>query len=52
MRIESKLCLIQFAMGQMEITPAVAGWDERVVFIGRYMSRGRIESQFTLVRRT
>ena len=46
------VALVQFAMGRSGITPAVAGCDERVVFIGRDMSRVGVESQFTLVRRT
>lgn len=52
MRIDGRPSLVQYAMGQLEISPATAECGEKVVFIGRDMNRARIETQFASLGRT
>jgi G3E family GTPase len=46
--IGGESCLVQYAMGQLEITPAEARSKGYIVFIGRGMDRARIEQRFRL----
>jgi G3E family GTPase len=51
MTIGGKSCLVQFTMGQLEVSPAPAPANERIVFIGRRMDRAAIEERFAFARR-
>lgn len=44
--------LVQYSLGQLEITPAEGPASGKVVFIGNAMDRARIESRFALATRT
>lgn len=46
MRIGGAPSLVQYSLGQLEITPAEAGSDASIVFIGLEMDRADIESRF------
>lgn len=49
MRIDGSPCLVQYALGQLEITPAESVTDEKIVFIGREMNREGIAAQLAMV---
>jgi G3E family GTPase len=51
MNILGTPCLIQYTMGQLEVTPSTSPPNERIVFIGRNMNRTDIEAQFAFARR-
>jgi G3E family GTPase len=46
LRLDGEACLIQYALGQLEITPAPPRTHEHVVFIGRAMDREALASRF------
>lgn len=50
MRIDGRPSLVQFTMGQLEITPADAPPSHNLVFIGRDMDQGAIRARFEGVR--
>lgn len=50
MYIDGEPCLVQFTMGQLEITPAVARDVQNMVFIGRDMDRAQVENRFAAAR--
>ncbi len=52
MVIEGESCLVQYSMGQLEITPASARSTGYVVFIGRGMARESIERRLRLAETT
>ena len=49
--IDGKPSLIQYSLGQLEITPAPGPPTEKIVFIGKEMDRAGIEARFALVAR-
>ncbi len=49
MRIDGEPRLIQYSLGQLEITPAGQAPNEAIVFIGQGMDQAGIESRFALV---
>ncbi len=49
--LDGRPCLVQYAMGQLEIAPAAAAPEQAVVFIGRGMDRCAIEARFALMDR-
>ena len=49
MHVGGAPCLIQYALGQLEITPVPSVPDEAIVFIGQDMDRAEIEAGFALV---
>jgi G3E family GTPase len=51
MAMDGKPCLIQFTMGQLEISPVSTPANEKIVFIGRNMDRPDIESRFAFAKR-
>ncbi|MEP6656821.1 MAG: GTP-binding protein, partial [Betaproteobacteria bacterium] len=51
MSLGGKPCLVQFTMGQLEVSPATAPANEQMVFIGRNMDRPDIESRFAFAKR-
>ncbi len=51
MSILGKPCLVQYTMGQLELTPATNLANEKIVFIGRNMNRSEIEAQFAFAKR-
>ncbi len=51
LRIGGEPCLVQYALGQLEIGPAERMPGEAIVFIGRDMDRPRIEAGFALMGR-
>jgi G3E family GTPase len=50
--IGGETCLVQYAMGQLEITPADARPKSYLVFIGRGMDRQDIEQRFHLAEKS
>lgn len=50
-RVDGEPALVQYAMGQLEITPASAGAAEAMVFIGKGMDRPAIEAGYALAGR-
>ena len=46
MHIGGAPCLVQYSLGQLEITPADGRTDESIVFIGQGMDRADIRSRF------
>ncbi|MFQ5994931.1 MAG: CobW family GTP-binding protein [Acidiferrobacterales bacterium] len=50
MNIEGQSCLVQFATGQLDITPAGNRQNPRMVFIGRNLDQTTIEAQFAFAR--
>ncbi len=50
MRIEGEPCLVQFATGQLDITPADARGHPRLVFIGKNLNEQEIEARFASAR--
>jgi hypothetical protein len=48
-RIDGVPSLVQYSLGQLEITPGTDSASEKVVFIGKAMDRAGIESRFALV---
>ncbi len=48
LQIDGKPSLVQYSIGQLEITPADPHATPAVVFIGRGMDRSRIEADFAL----
>jgi G3E family GTPase len=51
MHVDGKPSLVQYSLGQLEITPAAEVLSEAVVFIGNGMDRPAIESGFALAAR-
>ena len=51
MKILGRPCLVQYTMGQLQITPATSPPNELVVFIGRNMNRSEIEARFAFAKR-
>jgi G3E family GTPase len=51
MHIDGRPALMQYSLGQLEITPAEAVRSEAVVFIGNGMDRPAIEAAFALAAR-
>ncbi len=51
MRIDGAPALVQYALGQLEITPAPSRANEHIVFIGRGMDRDAIARQFAATAR-
>ena len=51
MRIDGTPCLVQYSLGQLEISPAAARANENIVFIGRHMDRPVLERQFAAAAR-
>lgn len=47
--LDARPCLVQYSMGQLEITPAREVATAAIVFIGRGMERARIEADFALM---
>lgn len=50
MHVDGKPCLVQFSMGQLDITPAQPRSIENMVFIGRHLDKADIEARFSSVR--
>ena len=50
-RVDGVPSLIQYSLGQLEITPAPGSASETIVFIGNAMDRAAIESRFALAGR-
>lgn len=50
-RLDGVPSLVQYSLGQLEITPAPGSASEAIVFIGRAMDRAAIESRFALAGR-
>ena len=46
--IDGHPCLVQYSLGQLEITPAAGVQGDAIVFIGRDMDRADIEAGFAL----
>jgi G3E family GTPase len=46
MRVDGEPCLVQYAMGQLEITAAAERTHENVVFIGQDIDRAALERQW------
>lgn len=51
-RVDGEPRLVQYSLGQLEITPAAEPVSDAVVFIGRGMDRPAIEARFALAGRT
>jgi G3E family GTPase len=51
MSILGEPCLIQYTMGQLQVTPATNPPNEKIIFIGRNMNRSDIEAQFAFAKR-
>ena len=51
LRIDGKPCLVQYSLGQLEITPARDAANEAIVFIGDAMDRPALEAGFAQVSR-
>jgi G3E family GTPase len=51
MSILGEPCLIQYTMGQLQVTPATNPPNEKIIFIGRNMNRSEIEAQFAFAQR-
>lgn len=51
MQVDGKPALVQYAMGQLEITPARSPQSEAIVFIGDGMDRPAIEAGFAMTAR-
>ena len=51
MTMGGKSCLVQFTMGQLEVSPASAPANEKIVFIGRSIDRADIEARFEFAKR-
>jgi len=51
MRIDGTPCLVQYSLGQLEISPAAARANENIVFIGQRMDRPVLERQFAATAR-
>lgn len=49
--VDGRPSLVQYSLGQLEITPAKSAQDEAIVFIGHGMDRAAIESGFAQARR-
>lgn len=49
--VDGSPSLVQYSLGQLEITPATGTPSEAIVFIGRAMDRPAIESRFALASR-
>ncbi|MEO7810687.1 MAG: GTP-binding protein, partial [Usitatibacter sp.] len=49
--VDGKPSLVQYSLGQLEVTTAEAGQAEAIVFIGNGMDRAAIESGFAQARR-
>jgi G3E family GTPase len=49
--VDGSPSLVQYSLGQLEITPAAGAPSEAIVFIGRAMDRPAIESRFALASR-
>lgn len=49
--VDGKPSLVQYSLGQLEVTPARAAPAEAIVFIGNGMDRAAIESGFAQARR-
>jgi len=47
MHVDGEPCLVQYAMGQLEITPASVRAHENVVFIGQNIDRAALERRWT-----
>lgn len=52
MRIDGRPCLVQFSMGQLEITPDAPRAYYNVVFIGRHLDRKAIAERFAFAAST
>ncbi|MGI9304426.1 MAG: CobW family GTP-binding protein [Gammaproteobacteria bacterium] len=50
MHIDGEPCLLQYTMGQLEITPSEKRNNENLVFIGRDMDRHAIDHQFAFAQ--
>lgn len=48
LNVDGAPCLVQYSLGQLEITPASDDAGEAIVFIGREMERADIEAGFAL----
>ena len=51
MNIGGTPCLVQYTMGQLEISRAAGVPNEKIVFIGRQMDRADIEARFAFAKR-
>jgi G3E family GTPase len=49
--VDGAPALVQYSLGQLEITPADGPASEKVVFIGNAMDRAQIESRFAVATR-
>lgn len=49
--VDGQPSLVQYSLGQLEVTPAAAAQAEAIVFIGNGMDRAAIESGFAQARR-
>jgi G3E family GTPase len=52
MRIDGRPCLVQFSMGQLEITPDVPRAHYNMVFIGRRLDRRAVSQHFAFAANT
>ena len=50
MNIDGGPHLIQYTMGQLELSPAGRPANEKIVFIGRNMNRTEIEARFAFAK--
>jgi hypothetical protein len=51
MNIGGTPCLVQYTMGQLEISRAAGVPNEKIVFIGRQMDQADIEARFAFAKR-
>lgn len=51
LHIDGKPSLLQYSLGQLEITPAQESWGESLVFIGSRMDRPAVEAGFAQASR-
>jgi G3E family GTPase len=51
-RVDGEPCLVQYSLGQLELTPAQGPASEAMVFIGQRMDRPAIEARYALTGRS